>query len=67
MDARPNILFLMADQHRWDAVGRAGLYDVRTPNLDRLADEGAFFTHSFTPMPICAPSRQCLASGRMAD
>lgn len=67
MEQRPNILFMMADQHRWDAVGRAGLYDIQTPNLDRLADEGAFFTHSFTPMPICAPSRQCLASGKMAD
>lgn len=63
----PNLLFLMADQHRYDCVGKAGLYPISTPNMDRLAQDGAFFRNAFTPMPICAPARQCLASGRMAD
>ncbi len=67
MRQSPNIVLLLADQHRYDCVGRAGLYDIQTPNLDRLADEGVFFTNAYTPMPICAPARQCLASGRMAD
>lgn len=64
---QPNLLFLMADQHRYDCTGLAGRYPVSTPNLDRLGEEGAFFRNAYTPMPICAPARQCLASGRMAD
>ena len=63
----PNLLFLMADQHRYDCVGKAGICPISTPNLDRLAEEGVFFRNAFTPMPICAPARQCLASGRMGD
>lgn len=52
----PNLLFLMADQHRYDCVGKAGLYPISTPNMDRLAQDGAFFRNAFTPMPICAPA-----------
>jgi len=64
---RPNIILLIADQLRYDCVGAAELNAINTPNLDRLAGEGMFFEHAFTPMPVCAPARQCLASGRMAD
>lgn len=62
-----NIILIMADQFRYDCLGRLGNYPVKTPNLDKLAAEGIFFEHAFTPMPVCAPARQCLASGRMAD
>lgn len=64
---KPNVLLLVADQHRWDCVGAAGRFPVRTPNLDRLAAEGAFFEHAFTPIPVCAPARQALLSGLSPD
>lgn len=67
MSARPNILLLVADQHRWDATGAAGRFAIRTPHIDRLAAEGAFFEHAFTPMPVCAPARQALLSGIAPD
>lgn len=60
---KPNILLLVADQHRWDCVGAAGRFAIRTPHLDQLAREGAFFEHAFTPAPVCSPARQALLSG----
>lgn len=64
---RPNILLLVADQLRYDCMGFAGKYPVKTPHLDRLASEGACFDNAFTPHPVCAPARQCMLSGRAAD
>ena len=60
---QPNILLIIADQHRWDAVGASGRFGFHTPNIDRLACEGAFFEYAFTPCPVCAPARQALLSG----
>ncbi|MEM8783841.1 MAG: sulfatase-like hydrolase/transferase [Planctomycetota bacterium] len=62
---RPNILFLMSDQHRADVAGFAGDAVVRTPTLDRLACESAVFTSAYTPSPICVPARQCLMAGQL--
>lgn len=62
---RPNILFLMSDEHRADAAGFAGNTIVRTPVLDELARTGVVFNNAYTPSPICVPSRQCLASGQL--
>lgn len=64
---RPNLLMIVADQHRWDCVGEAGAYPARTPNLDRLAAEGAFFEKAFTTIPVCGPARQAMLSGRAPD
>ena len=61
---RPNILFLMTDQHRWDCVGANGNALIQTPNLDRLASEGANFTHCFVQAPVCVPSRVSFFTGR---
>jgi len=64
---QPNILFIMSDQHRYDAVGahaRGTTAPLRTPALDRLIEQGADFTHAFTPIPICVPARSCLLSGQ---
>ena len=47
----PNILLLFSDQFRFDAMGCAGNRVVKTPALDRLAREGAHFTHAVTPTP----------------
>ncbi|WP_226527240.1 sulfatase [Metabacillus niabensis] len=60
---RPNILFIMDDQHRFDYLGCAGLDSVNTPNIDRLASRGVRFTNCFTNSPICVPARIGLASG----
>jgi choline-sulfatase len=62
MAQRPNLLLLMTDQQRADAMGCAGGW-VRTPNLDRLADEGVRFTNCVTNSPVCIPARLSLATG----
>ena len=61
--SRPNILFIMDDQHRFDYLGVAGAVFVRTPNIDALATSGVRFTQCTTNAPVCAPSRIGLASG----
>ncbi|MCY3770752.1 MAG: sulfatase-like hydrolase/transferase [Gemmatimonadetes bacterium] len=60
---RPNLLFIMDDQHRHDYLSTAGASFVRTPNLDRLAERGIRFTQCITNAPVCAPARIGLASG----
>ncbi|QHI69427.1 sulfatase family protein [Tichowtungia aerotolerans] len=62
--ARPNIVFMLADDHGPWAFGRGGSSDAITPNLDRLADEGGVFTHLFGPAAVCSPGRACLITGR---
>ncbi len=58
----PNILFLMTDQQRWDAMGCSGDW-IQTPNLDRIASEGVRFTNCVTTSPVCIPTRLSLATG----
>ena len=60
---RPNILFLMTDQHRADCVGADGNRVIRTPNLDRIAAEGALFRHAYSSTPTCTPARSALLTG----
>jgi len=60
-----NILFIMTDQHRWDALGCAGGW-VETPVLDRLASEGVRFASAVTNAPGCVPARASLATGLYA-
>jgi arylsulfatase A-like enzyme len=59
----PNILFIMADQFRWDCLGCTGNPVIRTPNLDRLAARGVRFSNAFTPNPICVPARATIMTG----
>lgn len=59
---RPNILFLMSDEHRADVGGYEGNTVVRTPVLDELARTGVVFRNAYTPSPLCIPARQCLAA-----
>lgn len=67
MSGKPkNLLFLLADQFRHDALGAAG-GRARTPNLDGLARRGALFTRAYAPLPVCAPARQALLLGRHPD
>jgi choline-sulfatase len=62
---KPNVLFIMDDQHRFDYLRCAGADFINTPNLDRLASMGARFTNCFTTSPICAPARISLATGQL--
>ena len=61
-----NLLFLLADQFRFDALGAENPL-VQTPHLDALAEAGARFTRAYTPLPVCAPARQALYTGRHPD
>ena len=61
---RPNILFIMTDQHRWDCLGANGNKIIKTPNLDRFAARSANFTHAFVQAPVCVPSRASFFTGR---
>ena len=63
-EARPNILLVMTDQHRFDALGCYGCRAVATPNLDRLARAGALFERCYSPSPICTPTRASLLTGK---
>jgi arylsulfatase len=60
---RPNVLFIMSDQHRYDYMSCAGVSACETPNLDALAARGTRFTTCTTNSPVCAPARIGLASG----
>lgn len=61
---RKNLLFLIADQWRADALGCAGHPVVKTPNLDALAEEGVRFERCFVQTAPCGPSRMCIFTGR---
>lgn len=61
---RPNLLFLLSDDHSVPYLGCYGNPDVRTPTLDRLAAEGICFDRFFTSCPQCVPSRAALMTGR---
>ncbi len=63
---RPNVLFITADQHRFDVAGFAGNAHAHTPNLDRLAGEGTRITDVYCQSPLCVPARQTLVTGRYA-
>lgn len=63
-DARPNLLLIMCDELRFDALGCYGNPTVKTPNIDRLANEGIIAEHYFSQSPVCQPSRATLATGR---
>jgi arylsulfatase A-like enzyme len=64
--ARPNIVFLLADDLRWDAPGYAGNAVIRTPALDALAAQGVNFTQAFVTTPICSVSRASILTGQYA-
>lgn len=61
---RPNFLFLMADQYRYDCLAANGNRIIRTPNLDRLAAQSANFSNAFVQAPVCVPSRVSYFTGR---
>jgi N-acetylglucosamine-6-sulfatase len=63
---RPNVLVIVTDDQRWDAMSCAGNKVLKTPNLDRLAAEGARFKSMFVTTSLCSPSRASFLSSRYA-
>jgi choline-sulfatase len=62
--ARPNVLFVMTDQQRFDTVAALGNQHIYTPNLDRLVARGVSFTNGYSTCPVCVPARYTIRSGR---
>ncbi len=60
---KQNLLFIMTDQQRYDALSIAGNTVLETPNLDRLARQGAWFKNAYTPCAVCAPARSSILTG----
>ena len=64
----PNILIIMTDQQRWDALQYSGANDIiKTPNLDKLAREGAYFSQACSPCPVSGPARTSILTGRLTE
>ncbi|MFO8007349.1 MAG: sulfatase-like hydrolase/transferase, partial [Candidatus Brocadiia bacterium] len=61
---RPNILLIVCDQMTPLLTGAYGHPVVQTPNLDRLVERGVRFDAAYSPVPICAPARACMMTGR---
>lgn len=61
---RPNLIMILADDMGWSDPGFNGRKEWPTPNLDRFASQGTVFDRWYTSMPLCAPSRACLLTGK---
>lgn len=60
---KPNIIFILTDDQRFDAIGYAGNKLISTPEMDRLAKDGTFFKNAMVTTPICAASRASILTG----
>src|SRR5687767_5332026 len=63
---RPNIVFILMDDQRWDDFGFAGHSFAKTPHIDRIAKEGVRFNNAFVTTPLCSPSRASYLTGQYA-
>lgn len=63
---RPNFVFILMDDLRWDELRCMGNPIVETPNIDRIGREGALFRNAFVTSPLCSPSRASFLTGRYA-
>jgi len=63
---RPNIVFIMSDDHAYQAISAYGYGLNETPNIDRIAKEGAIFNKGFVTNSICAPSRAVMLTGKFS-
>lgn len=60
---KPNVVIILTDDQRWDALGVSGNPYLKTPNIDKLAAEGVFFKNYFCTTSLCSPSRASILSG----
>ena len=63
LQQKPNVVFIISDQHQLKATGAYGNKLAKTPNIDALAKIGVMFTNCYTPSPVCAPTRAALITG----
>ena len=63
----PNILFIQVDQLNASSLAAYGNTFVKTPNLDRLAENGVVFETAYCNFPLCAPSRFSMATGQLCS
>lgn len=63
-DKKPNVLFIISDQLRWDAISCAGNLEIETPNIDRIAKEGVQFSNAYAACPVCVPARTSILTGK---
>lgn len=61
--ARPNLVFIISDDHAWGDYGFMGHAHIATPNLDRLAARSLVFDHGYTPVPLCRPALASIITG----
>ncbi|HQD10867.1 MAG TPA: sulfatase-like hydrolase/transferase, partial [Flavihumibacter sp.] len=61
---KPNIVFILTDDHAYQAISAYGSQLAQTPGIDRIAREGALFRNSFVTNSICGPSRACFLTGK---
>jgi arylsulfatase A-like enzyme len=61
--SKPNLLFIITDQQRFDAISLAGNVILQTPNLDRLANQGAWFKNAYTQCAVSGPARASILTG----
>ncbi len=64
--SRPNIIFILVDDLRWDELGVTGHPFIKTPHIDRIGKEGAMFRNAFMTTPLCSPSRASFLTGQYA-
>ncbi|MCD6354248.1 MAG: sulfatase-like hydrolase/transferase [Prolixibacteraceae bacterium] len=64
---QPNILVIMTDQQAFSALGYSGNKIIKTPNIDRLASQGVYFSQAVTQCPVCAPARTSILTGRTTE
>src|SRR6202000_3339454 len=65
-DSRPNVLFILCDDIRWNAMSCGGHPTPKTPNIDRIANEGVRFANMFCTTSLCSPSRASILTGLYA-
>ncbi|MFC1606954.1 sulfatase [Candidatus Latescibacterota bacterium] len=63
---RPNIIFLLTDDQRWDVMGCMGNPIIKTPNMDDMASNGVLFNNAYVTTPICCSSRASILTGQFA-
>ena len=62
---RPNVLLILVDDMRFDAMSNAGHPYLKTPNLDQLAADGVVFDRAYVTSPLCGPSRASIFTGNL--
>jgi len=63
-NVKPNILFIMSDDHAYQAISAYDNRLIQTPNIDRIANEGILFSNASVTNSICAPSRAVILTGK---